>query len=126
MLNARALTIGMAIALAVVIVVSIRTPSRARASAQALHINVEASKRVGPLIDERGLLMDELAWRRSDETIRELQQIDAVIRQQSSSAPPFTIRRGSGHFLHLFGPDARRDFDQLEPLRRDVEERSSR
>jgi len=88
MLNARALTVGMAIALAVVIVVSVRTPSRARASAQALHINVQASKHVGPLIDERGLLMDELAWRPSDETVRELQQIDAVLRQQSSSASP--------------------------------------
>lgn len=88
MLNARALTVGMAIALAVVIVVSVRTPSRARASAQALHVNVEASKRVGPLIDERGLLMDELSWRPSNETVLELQQIDAVLRQQSSSAPP--------------------------------------
>jgi hypothetical protein len=88
MFNARALTVGMAIALAVVIVVSVRTPSRARASAQALQINVEASKRVGPLIDERGLLMDELAWRPSDATVRELQQIDAVLRQQSSSASP--------------------------------------
>jgi len=88
MLNARVLTVGMTIALAVVIVVSVRTPSRARASAEALHINVEASKRVGPLIDERGLLMDELAWRPSDSTVRELQQIDAVLRQQSSSAPP--------------------------------------
>ncbi|HEX3581425.1 MAG TPA: hypothetical protein VH087_06660 [Thermoanaerobaculia bacterium] len=81
MLDARAVTIGMAVALAAIIVVSARTPSRARASAQALHIDMAASKRVGPLLDERGLLMDELAWRPSQETVRELQQIDGILRQ---------------------------------------------
>ncbi|HEX7191087.1 MAG TPA: hypothetical protein VF381_05880, partial [Thermoanaerobaculia bacterium] len=88
MLNARAMTIGMALVLAVIIVVAVRTPSRASASAQALQINIEASKHVGPLLDERGLLMDELAWRRSDETIRELQQIDAILNGAATASSP--------------------------------------
>jgi hypothetical protein len=85
-MNARVAAVAMAIALAAVIVVSARTPSRARESAQQLHIDVAASSRMGPLIDERGLLMDELAWKqaRGDgegaaDTVRELRQIDAAL-----------------------------------------------
>jgi len=88
MLRARAFAIGMAMALAVIIVVSIRTPSRARASSQALHIDMEASKRVGPLLDERGLLMDEMAWRPSQETVREIHEIDAVLHGAATPSSP--------------------------------------
>jgi hypothetical protein len=93
-------TLGMAIALVIVILISARTPSAARASAQRLHIDVAASSRIGPLLDERGLLIDELAWKRARgdgdgamETIGELRQIDAVLNSfaatpRSSSASP--------------------------------------
>jgi hypothetical protein len=85
-LGARTAAIGMACALVVVTVVSVRTSSRARASAAALPIDIARSGSFGPLIDERGLLIDELAWKRArgdeegaDETIGELRQIDAVL-----------------------------------------------
>jgi hypothetical protein len=94
-LGARTAMIGMACALVVVIVVSVRTAPRACASAAALHIDIARSRHFGPLIDERGLLIDELAWKQArgdeegaDETIGELRQIDAVLRLRSSSGPP--------------------------------------
>ena len=88
MLDSRAATVGMAIALAVISVVSARTASRARISAQALHIDMEASKRIGPLLDERGLLLDEMAWRPSLATVHELERIDGILTQRRSSASP--------------------------------------
>jgi hypothetical protein len=94
-LGARTATIGMACALVIVTVVSIRTPSRARASAGALPIDIARSRSFGPLIDERGLLIDELAWKRArgdeegaGETVGELRQIDAVLMPRSSSGFP--------------------------------------
>ena len=80
--------------LMVVIIISIGTPQRAIESAQRLHIDVAASRRVGPLIDQRGLLMDELAWKRATgrdyrETENELRAINALL-SQSSAAPSST------------------------------------
>jgi hypothetical protein len=75
------------IALVVVIVAAVRTPQHARESAQRLHINVAASSQAGPLIDERTLLSDELAWarargdsERAAATMNELRAIDARLR----------------------------------------------
>jgi hypothetical protein len=77
-------------ALVVVIVAAVRTPERARQSAQRLHINVAASLQAGPLIDERTLLIDELAWARARGdrervagTTNELRAIDARLRSLS-------------------------------------------
>jgi hypothetical protein len=77
-------------ALVVVIVAAVRTPERARQSAQRLHINVGASSQAGPLLDERTLLNDELAWarargdrERAAGTMNELRAIDARLRSLS-------------------------------------------
>ncbi|PYQ52831.1 MAG: hypothetical protein DMF59_03425 [Acidobacteria bacterium] len=93
-LNAIAWTVLMSIMLAIVIAVSIRTPQRALESARRLHIDIVASRRVGPLIDQRGLLADELAWKRATgrdarETEKELGAINAVL-SQSVAAPSST------------------------------------
>jgi ABC-type bacteriocin/lantibiotic exporter with double-glycine peptidase domain len=84
---------AMLIVLALVIVISIRTPRRAIESAARLHIDTVASRRFGPLLDQRGLLTDELAWERATgrldqaaKTERELRAINALL--QSTSARP--------------------------------------
>ena len=85
--------IAMALALVVVIVCSVRTSSRATESAARLHIDMTASRRFGPLLDQRGLLTDELAWERATgrtaqaaRTENELRAINALL--QSISARP--------------------------------------
>jgi hypothetical protein len=85
--------IAMSLALAVVIVCSARTPRRAIDSARRLHIDVVASRRFGPLLDQRGLLTDELAWERATGRVEEAQKTESELRAinallQSSSAGP--------------------------------------
>jgi hypothetical protein len=86
-------TIAMLIVLLFVIVISIRTPQRAIESARRLHIDTVASARFGPLLDQRGLLTDELAYERAAgdleaaaRTERELRAINSLL--QSLSARP--------------------------------------
>jgi hypothetical protein len=85
--------IAMSLAMVVVIVCSVRTPQRATESAARLHIDMSASRRFGPLLDQRGLLTDELAWERATgrieqaaKTENELRAINALL--QSISARP--------------------------------------
>jgi hypothetical protein len=80
-----------AIAYVVVIVIGVaylaaRTRDRARASARSLHIDVEVSRRYGPLVDQRGLLQDEIAWARANgddaraaRTEDEVREIDRLL-----------------------------------------------
>ena len=80
-----------AIAYMIVIVIGValvasRTRERAHISAQRLHIDVNASRRYGPLLDQRGLLQDEIAWSRAngDEarartTEAEVKEIDLLL-----------------------------------------------
>jgi hypothetical protein len=92
-LNPIVSAVAMLIVLAVVIVVSVPTPRRAIQSAARLHIDTIASRRFGPLLDQRGLLTDELQWERATgrldqaaKTERELRAINALL--QSISARP--------------------------------------
>jgi hypothetical protein len=85
--------IAMSLALAVVILCSVRTPRRASEWAARLHIDMSGSRRFGPLLDQRGLLTDELAWDRATgrteqaaKTESELSAINALL--QSISARP--------------------------------------
>ena len=93
-MNAIASASAMVIVLAIVIGLSIRTPARAIESARRLHIDVVASRRLGPLLDQRGLLTDELAWKRATGhdtrgTESELHAINAAL-SQSIAAPSST------------------------------------
>lgn len=84
---ARSFAIAYSVAIVIgVAFVAARTRERAHVSAQRLHIDVVASRRYGPLVDQRGLLQDEIAWARGngDEarartTEAEVRQIDALL-----------------------------------------------
>jgi hypothetical protein len=85
--------IAMSLALAVVIFCGIQTPRHASESAARLHIDMVASRRFGPLLDQRGLLSDELAWERATgraeqaaKTENALRAVNALL--QSVSARP--------------------------------------
>ena len=73
--------IAMLVVLAIVIIIAIRTPHT-----PPPYIDVARSRNFGPLIDERGLLMDEVTWAhatgddaRAAATQREIRQIDAIL-----------------------------------------------
>jgi hypothetical protein len=72
---------AMSAVFAIVIVIALRTPRT-----PPPYIDVVRSRNFGPLIDERGLLADEVAWARAtgddaraSATQREIQQIDAIV-----------------------------------------------
>ena len=100
-MNAIASAVAMVIAFVIVVIVSVRTPARAIESARRLNIDVAASRRYGPLVDERGLLLDELAWEKATGrdtrgTEEELRAINALLRSFSahssrSGAAPSSI-----------------------------------
>jgi len=73
--------IAMLVVLAIVIVIAVRTPHTPPPT-----IDVARSRTFGPLIDERGLLSDEVAWAhatgddaRASGTQREIREIDAIV-----------------------------------------------
>ncbi|MDQ6800041.1 MAG: hypothetical protein M3041_04305 [Acidobacteriota bacterium] len=85
--------IAMSLALAAVIVCSVRTSQHARESAARLHIDMATSRRFGPLVDQRGLLTDELAWDRATGRTEQAAKIESELRAindllQSISARP--------------------------------------
>jgi len=61
--------------------VASRTRERARASAQRFHIDVTASRRYGPLVDQRGLLEDEIAWLRANGDEARARGTEAEVRE---------------------------------------------
>jgi hypothetical protein len=81
----RAFAAGIATAAMFVVacICAARTPEAAALSARRLHVDMERSRDFGPLIDERGLLRDEVNWAlangrdaRAAATSRELAAID--------------------------------------------------
>ena len=85
--------IAMMLVLVAVIFCGIRTPRHARESAARLHIDLAGSRRFGPLLDQRGLLTDELAWERATGRIEEAARTESELRAinvllQSISARP--------------------------------------
>jgi len=84
---ARAATLFVAGCVVIVAICAVRTPPRARESAMRLRIDVARSRHVGPLLDQRGLLSDEVAWaeatgrsERARATRAEIARIDAVLQ----------------------------------------------
>jgi cbb3-type cytochrome oxidase subunit 3 len=58
-----------------------RTRDRAHASARWLHIDVDDSRRYGPLVDQRGLLLDEIAWARANRDNARAARTEAEVRE---------------------------------------------
>jgi hypothetical protein len=68
-------------------VAAVRTPAAAAADIDRLRIDAGRSRRVGPLLDERTLLLDEIAWARASgnaqraaATSQEVVRIEGVLR----------------------------------------------
>ncbi|MEA2572601.1 MAG: hypothetical protein QOI24_4602 [Acidobacteriota bacterium] len=61
--------------------IAARTRDRAHTSAQRLHIDVDVSRRYGPLVDQRGLLQDEIAWARANGDNARAERTEGEVRE---------------------------------------------
>lgn len=84
---ARAIAVAYMVVITIAVaLIAARTRDRAYASARSLHIDVDDSRRYGPLVDQRGLLLDEIAWAhangddaRATRTEAEVREIDRLL-----------------------------------------------